>query len=779
MHKFLFLLFAVFVSIVSASHAGDGIPDNCETSATPNLFLRYEPQNRRLVLIDWTTGAEVQVITSDLMTTRIMGWSPDCRYLAVAVGESESMDTIVFDTANHVKVGFVADARQAPHPITWGPNNYLMVETRTGAILWNVPANTQIRLTDSFDPFTARNFSRIRWDIANGQVIVNLAVGGREVYDLHTGQKLELAANSNNSEERNYFGAQPVTNTITLGGKSYTCRRSYYGQEYTVGGIETRFDYPSQTLSLVLYPYQTGARFEAVEMIEDGLNASWYRDRGWSSDCRYVAASLGIEGQNASNTVVWDVVKKRRVGMFEDARIIVHPIRWSPINSSLIIETRDGAYLWHLPSNTRTLLTKDVQTSLAGQTSIQTFTKIRWLENRLYTIEIDEPELVKVYDNQTGTLLETLPAASFPAEPSTTPVPAAQFVGVPGTGTPVDAESGYSNNWWRYRRSRCADATLAYYRDDTRQIILRDVSTGDERALVQGINQTDSLTFSPNCRYLTAEVSLASNEPVTYDTSPVDDTVFYDKSENFLIWDVETGEQVAQLPHLFRYQTYAYVRWSPDGGYALLRLTSGHYVIELATRRIVFLTFQETGGSYYYNRPASHTWLQTYWDFERGQVLIGGWNAVHAFDLVTGKESGRFTASTDAGCSWFSGCVFSLSPDRKTLFIESGNAVGIWNLNTYEHHQIDVDPSGSSYPGQFALSPDGRYFVIARSMVRVWDLTNLPEEFRDRDPVYRYAGPFAYVRQMRFIDNTTVELGTRRDGTYHLDVTTGQMSRVD
>ena len=85
----------------------------------------------------------------------------------------------------------------------------------------------------------------------------------------------------------------------------------------------------------------------------------WHRSadalpgHGWSPGCRYFAGSLGIPGEDASDTVVWDIVENRRVGAFEDARsdrasdLIGVPsmTRWS-------IETREGAYLWALPTNT-------------------------------------------------------------------------------------------------------------------------------------------------------------------------------------------------------------------------------------------------------------------------------------------------------------------------------------------------------------------------------------------------------------------------------------------
>src|SRR4051794_17907085 len=110
--------------------AGDGIPDNCEYTRgayyQPNIFARYEPQNSRLMLVEWSSGEDVKVVAEGLAETRILGWSVDCRYLAGAVGDPDSMDTVVWDVTTATVIGKVADAHLKPHTITWGPNDYLM-----------------------------------------------------------------------------------------------------------------------------------------------------------------------------------------------------------------------------------------------------------------------------------------------------------------------------------------------------------------------------------------------------------------------------------------------------------------------------------------------------------------------------------------------------------------------------------------------------------------------------------------------------------------------------
>ncbi|MFN8376666.1 MAG: hypothetical protein U0694_27815 [Anaerolineae bacterium] len=150
--------------LVSAQETGDGIPDNCEYSGAAyyqaNVFPRYEPQASRVVLVDWATGADVRELETGLATSsfQVRGWSADCHYMAGAVvNAAGTYDTVVWDAVNGGRVGTVTDAVGHPHYVTWGPGGYLVVETRNGAILWNVPANSQLILTTSWDAYTVRS----------------------------------------------------------------------------------------------------------------------------------------------------------------------------------------------------------------------------------------------------------------------------------------------------------------------------------------------------------------------------------------------------------------------------------------------------------------------------------------------------------------------------------------------------------------------------------------------------------------------------------------------
>ena len=104
----LLLLLLLAVSAIPA-HAQtdlpdtDGIPANCETAspyADPNLFPRYA--NGQLALIDWSSGDVVRVLETDSAAPNfwLLGWSPDCHYLAGGLGDGLYYTTILWDATS-------------------------------------------------------------------------------------------------------------------------------------------------------------------------------------------------------------------------------------------------------------------------------------------------------------------------------------------------------------------------------------------------------------------------------------------------------------------------------------------------------------------------------------------------------------------------------------------------------------------------------------------------------------------------------------------------------
>lgn len=768
MRRTIFLLtFCVLVafglSAMTRAQAQDGIPDNCENPRgefyRQSIFPRYEPQNQRLVLVDWSTGADVLTLGNTLADTRILGWSVDCRYLATAIGSVESMDTVVWDTVNGGQIGRVPDAHQRPHTITWGPGNYLVVETRDGAILWNVGANTQVTLTDSFDPQSGRNFSRLRWNTTHNQLTVNLAVGGRVVYDLSTGQETVALPAENDLVQ------DVPENSVVIGGHPYACNVTYNNTIDAVNtriGLALRYDYISDVIYL-------GS--EAVVMLESDVDGTWFRSDGFSSSCRYVAAHLGrphTTTYDVSDTIIWDVVEGRRVGTFADAHEIAHPLHWG-IDDSVIIETRDGAYLWHLPTDTRTLLTSHVETSLNGYRWLRSFAEAVWdLEHhQLHAILLESPEIVSVFDSQTGALIETYPVGSRPLPRNREDHHSTSETAIQGTviHTPMSGTNGMSYYRWipSYRGNGTyldCNGLIPDYNYAERDFYLRNSLTDGEPIIFDDdMNTMERVGWSPDCRYVLVEESFVDNS-LPYDDAPVDDPYAYTGGENLVIWNVESRSRVAEIARPYRDNTYTFHWWSPDRERAVIRTTTGSYIVELATGQTTLLTFTNNDGAFY-------TYANVYWDYSRGQLLVSGWDYIYAFDMQTGVERLRLPGSNSA--TYFGGSRFSVGTDNTTLFA----GTYVYNLDTLENAHFDVDlPNRQFYGNLVALSPDARYLVMARDMIRVWDLENLPEELNDRDPIYRYQGPDARIRRVRFVDNVTIETTSAR-GVQYWNIETG------
>lgn len=863
--KLLFLFCLLCVSLPFAvAQSGDGIPDNCESNPDyVNQFVRYEPHNRRLVLVDWTTGDEIRTIANDLDNTIILGWSISCQYLAIATGESDSTDTVVWNVVTGERMGSVDDARHQTHYITWGPGDYLVVETRNGAILWHVPTYQQMTLTTHFDPVTVRNFSRLRWDNANGQLIANLSGGGRLVYDLSSGQEVPVVA------ERTDTYPDEADSEVTIGSAPYDCNGGYrYGYRYWYQSSfnapqQVFLDYSINTQQVAVALYNSRLPDEVLVVLENDMLPSFFDDRGWSADCRYVVASIGHVGSDSSDTYVWDVTTGQRVGIIEDAREIVHPIIWHPNQPVLLVETRNGAILWHLPSNTQTLLDSGAETALAGRSDVRNFSTYTWSNNALFFVPINDVNTVQVNHISTGESITslTLDNSIERIEPSTSGAYALICCDTSenhlvwnlqsGRVSPVAIETEvdfYFNPSDRYMVNEGADGIYIWHLDSlnpdgsanryypdiyigwdetfSSDIVLSgyygdfNLETGEftpvsssiqspvattsvsgetgygssyhncsgryfngrvsqnprlyEYSIYDGDSylfsvQARFLSWSPDCRWLYGEVPYLARDP-HYDNAPVDDSYREQASDYLVFWDAATGELVQSFYHPYRFQTYSRVSWSPDSSYAIVKTTEGAFLYNLNTNSTSLLLFNRDNDSL-------STYFNTYWDFERGFVLVSGQTAIYAFDIGTGNLLYEFIASPTqrTGCSYYRSCAIRVR-DNQYLIVGDSGSIGVWNLDTLVSYFISTRPPGTYNSERFTrfhMSPSERYLISVRrdGRIAVWDLQDQPENVRERLPYYvslRNIGQG--FQSIRFVDDLTVEI-SQLDGTsYQLSI---------
>lgn len=128
-----------------------------------NLFPRYEFRNKRLVLVSWNTGKTVQEVETSLETSQlnVMNWSPDCRYMAAALGDFGSTDTVIWDMTNGQRMGAFANAG-----LRWSPDSQqAIVSNRDGLSLWTVGQEAGIKLSD----FRGDDYIS-RWDADRNEV---------------------------------------------------------------------------------------------------------------------------------------------------------------------------------------------------------------------------------------------------------------------------------------------------------------------------------------------------------------------------------------------------------------------------------------------------------------------------------------------------------------------------------------------------------------------------------------------------------------------------------
>lgn len=874
---FFLILFVANGLIAQTAAAQDGIPDNCEYTNgayyQAGVIARFEVQNNRLALVNWNTGEFVQVVEPAHGEGVVLGWSPDCRYLAAALRTGNRYETVVYDVVSNRRVGSVPDAQGQPHVVTWGFADYLMVETRNGAILWNVPANTQQVITTSFDPYTARNFSRIRWDAENLHVIVNFAVGGRTVFDVQTGQEVTV------EPAAEVTGGGRVLTDVPIGGANYPCVNGFtwgYRNWFSSGGAQPARiapTYEPTTGIIALYLFDQGQEYESIQVVEDNMQASWVQFRGWSKNCRYFAASMGIEGRDASDTVVWDVLANRRVGVFPDAHDVVHPITWG--TNSLVIETRDGTYLWTLTNDRRTLIQPFVTPIFVrGREGIQSFHTIRFSDDgsTLYGVKVDAPDTVSVFDGLSGAL-----RGEFRLEGATRPV---EFVGSAdgnsvavyqsgtmrlgvlnlGTGSIVTLDtsgrqvydqqvaistdgryvaltrnpvgiydtqvggaamnvvdlSGHpyitlkfidgtrlaqvspdyplfelnvaqgslrannqpgqtaaalpGENGYGTQGTACEQNSLPFYNAASREFALADFETDTViRVIASDLNTIDGFAISPGCRYIVTYIAATNTESLPYDSGSLDDASYDQFSRKLTIWDMGSGMPIANFDDPYGYSIATQVSWSPDGNWAMLRTGQGRFIWDGSSNSSV-----EFDASSYvmYSQEFGH---DTYWDFSRGQVLLNTNSGVVAIDLQTGEQRAWFTCRTlsQTSCNFYFGTRFSVT-DNQTLFVANlYGRLAAYDLDTFESHQFHIGSVRLRLFDRVAISPDGRYLVMTRTKIRVWQEASEPSNDWGH-PVFEFDGPVANVMSIRFVDNVTVET-VSDDGVQRWNVETGAL----
>ncbi|MBA3873981.1 MAG: WD40 repeat domain-containing protein [Anaerolineae bacterium] len=181
---------------------------------------------------------------------------------------------------------------------------------------------------------------------------------------------------------------------ITIAGTLYHCNG------YTGNAPYLYLRYDSVSKQVVL---QTGwSNDRNTVLVLEQTDIPIWKQNSWSPDCRYISAALG--DKHHTDTVVWDVVMRRRVAVFPDAHEIPHPFVWSPYSGLALIQTRSGGYLWNVATDTKMLLHDGVITRSGYSPQVTNFYEFKWDEKRgqLLAVGVNTRDRVTAYDAHMG-----------------------------------------------------------------------------------------------------------------------------------------------------------------------------------------------------------------------------------------------------------------------------------------------------------------------------------------------------------------------------------------
>lgn len=271
----------------------------------------------------------------------------------------------------------------------------------------------------------------------------------------------------------------------------------------------------------------------------------------------------------------------------------------------------------------------------------------------------------------------------------------------------------------------------------------------------------------------TLEESFSTSDLANLDWSPDCRTLFGTANGDAVLWDAVNGGRIATFSSVTPKHT---PYWNPARPSLILETRSGSYLWNFTQGTPMLLDY---AGDYCPTPFRYFNW-QVEWDNAANQVLVApnfvDGNVIIAYDQTTAQQ----LAAYDNAC--LQGPVkFAVTPGSVIVFTSESESYGgyrkgitVWNRETMEHVSVDANTQSAVLAGQAALSPDGRYLVLARvGTMRVWDLTNLADDVQQRDPIHRHSIDPNTLR-VRFVSDAVVETTDFNGHTAQWDVLTGE-----
>jgi WD40 repeat protein len=420
------LLFVLFLAVTAISAYAqtdlpdtDGIPANCETAspyANPNLFPRYA--NGQLALIDWSSGDTVRVLETASAASNfwLLGWSPDCHYLAGGLGDGLRYTTVIWDATSGAQIGTVADGYRRPHFLTWSPRgDSLVVETRHGAFLWDLATGNRLQLT--LDATNGRSFRQIHWNYETDSLDTQHLAGTPISYALSSGRPLNSVRDLDEDEYivSGLHQVYSLVRTVTAPNERtpYSCAHIYHRDADHIETVPYATYIPNTFFrmygdSLLIEETGTGDNLQIIdgEFLE-GVRQGWaYGELSDHCDMFFTAflmnrvnyRRLGVVLRFRDNATIHTIPNMPWLWSRDFPHLMLRQ-QWDSTGRYLFAQSYDGAQVWDSATDNTFYVTSAEESQRYGY-SVNTVTwdgaNGRISVDMLYSAE------VRVFDLATG-----------------------------------------------------------------------------------------------------------------------------------------------------------------------------------------------------------------------------------------------------------------------------------------------------------------------------------------------------------------------------------------
>jgi hypothetical protein len=817
------------------AQTGDGIPDNCEHASTSEqlvLFPRYEPHNQRIVLVDWNSGADIRELDTNLTNTAIQfrDWTADCRYLiGTSLNSNNNTDTVIWDTVAGHRVFTIVGERYYPYTYHLYPDARLIVETVQGGLFINIPTGTQVLMPALWNEVVNRNFSRRpTLNDEQGWVVVLLQTGENAAYEQSTGNRiadyLRQNAALNTPEQLNscYLPYDPRQNQGHRVGY-YVRYEENEVRLYNSGQQVRTLRANLETTEFQQNEVSDDCRYysAAVLRAEEDVYDTYVWDTQSQRELRFEDAQFIPHPftfltndralvQTRNGAYLWNVTTDERVLLTTGVREISS--RWSPpeITNFQNVEAVDGL-IWAVTiAAPHGVSVYDVNTGVlrgfydnggTGSVSYQRLHQNWLVVYPQYSYQLRAAMNIGLWNIATGTgfQLRTGTRSTTPystmfslsdderyflyANDGSTRNPSWFYVwdlhNLPADGAPtsitqvrfltssrtVDFQNGIVTIG--ERSYDVFTGEMLYVPDERAGIPVTgevfaptSACSNNERTVVIANEERWVINFRTGERI----TSLGRIEPIRYSSIGFAKgncyiTLIGRYRRLHLLWDGQTYNPI-ELP--LEYMTLHDI--APDGqtafvsGYSTTpQYRSGYFLWHIPSNNLVEL--QADVESWYLDGSI-------YWDYARGQVLARSGLMVRAFALDTGimrtyyEGNGAYNNNRNRG--------YSTVLENRWLVISGSIITVVYDLNTGTNFALRTDERASP----LIISADGRYVVVAGTVVRVWDMSNQPQDLGERQANYFISRPTP-IQSVHFVDATTIEIGERFGTVTRWNVSTG------